>query len=281
MRLWTARPGKRRRLERVRDVRIEGGRWKAKLAAAALAAVAAAAAFGAAFAAPSIIGAPDRPSEVSAQPGGQAEVTVAWKPAEGAAEYLVRRNGQAVYLGPGTEFADSPLPGAAYRYTVAAINGRGRHSADSAPADVVLPTTWGGYEDFVAAFAPFLTGEQPGDAQWGGFRCTTAGDHHNTYWAKRYITCSHGASKVNFYEPHEADAAATRFSGPPFIASTWPAGGDPRGDLFYTEGAGRWDYEVSTFYSGPRAGYILWVQAEGREATVQLAQQVRDLVAGR
>ena len=88
--------------------------------------------------------APSVPSGVKALAASSTQVQLSWNASSdnaSVAGYRVYRNGQQIATTSGTTYADSGLAaGTAYAYTVAAYDGAGNVSAQSAPANITTPS---------------------------------------------------------------------------------------------------------------------------------------------
>lgn len=88
--------------------------------------------------------APSVPSGVKALAASSTQVQLSWNASTdnaSVAGYRVYRNGQQIATTAGTSYADSGLAaGTAYAYTVAAYDGAGNVSAQSAPANITTPS---------------------------------------------------------------------------------------------------------------------------------------------
>ena len=93
---------------------------------------------------PSDTQSPTVPSGVKALAASSTQVQVSWNASSdnvSVTGYRVYRNGQQIATATGTSYADSGLAaGSAYAYTVAAVDGAGNVSAQSAPANVTTPS---------------------------------------------------------------------------------------------------------------------------------------------
>ncbi len=93
---------------------------------------------------PSDTESPSVPSGVKALAASSTQVQLSWNASTdnlSVTGYHVYRNGQKVGTTSGTTYADSGLAaGTAYAYTVAAIDGAGNVSAQSAPANITTPS---------------------------------------------------------------------------------------------------------------------------------------------